>query len=167
MRHLLQCCTGPGAGHPRLLPGSACPLWDVCPAPRTQTEPPRASLTEPGEMGEQSWLGRRGARRAPAVPAAGGAALVRALIAFLISGATEHGDGRLGRDGDSGLLRGARGAAGTAVGGSGAAARAGGRRRGRGAFRRGLTLQRGLLRLAAFPGVCIFMLIGSLRCVCC
>lgn len=43
----------------------------------------------------------------------------------------------------------------------------GGRRRGRNVFRRGLTVQRGLLRLVAFPGVCIFMLIGSLRCVCC
>lgn len=43
----------------------------------------------------------------------------------------------------------------------------GGRWRGRSVFRRGLTVQRGLLRLVAFPGVCIFMLIGSLRCVCC
>lgn len=43
----------------------------------------------------------------------------------------------------------------------------GGRRRGRSGFKRGLTVQRGLLRLVAFPGVCIFMLIGSLRCVCC
>lgn len=34
-------------------------------------------------------------------------------------------------------------------------------------FGRGLTVRQGLLRLAAFPGVCIFMLIGSLRCVCC
>lgn len=42
-----------------------------------------------------------------------------------------------------------------------------GARRGRSTFRRGLTVQRGLLRLVAFPGVCIFMLIGSLRCVCC
>lgn len=43
----------------------------------------------------------------------------------------------------------------------------GGRWGGRSVFRRGLTVQQGLLRLVAFPGVCIFMLIGSLRCVCC
>lgn len=94
--------------------------------------------------------------------------LLATVIAFFLLGSIKSGNGRLGLDGRCQVV--VESCPGRRRDGSRVSRRApgvGGCRRDRSAFRRGLTVQQGLLRLVAFPGVCIFMLIGSLRCVCC
>lgn len=122
----------------------SAPRLDVCVATQRQTKPQRLSQAETGEQ-RLGWSGRRAYQVTGSPHCWRVLPLLDAVIAFLISGATKHGNWRLGLSGRHWLVaKRTASCPGQKQAGSGAAICAlwaGGHWRGRSVFQRGLTVQ--------------------------